>query len=24
MIGSEYSRHPEILIDSFREMKHEY
>ena len=24
MIGSEYSRHPEILIDSFKEMNHEY
>ncbi|MBI3985239.1 MAG: class I SAM-dependent methyltransferase [Candidatus Levybacteria bacterium] len=24
MIGSEYSRHPEILLDSFKEMKHEY
>ncbi len=24
MIGSEYSRHPEILMDSFRQMKHEY
>lgn len=24
MFGSEYSKHPEILIDSFREMKDEY
>lgn len=24
MIGSEYSQHPEILIDSFRQMKHGY
>jgi len=24
MFGSEYSKHPEILMQSFTEMKHEY